>query len=156
MAGVVGLVASVLQLVDTVAQARGYIHDFHNAPKDQRRLLLEIHSLEPLVRELDKRIGSNQAAGWISGMQEFEKPLIQLKGTMERLTKKLNSDGLAKVSNRLTWPLWGKEDIKEGLDTIERFKSLLNAWLGMDIWSVISTRANSTQGKLTDYIKRPH
>jgi hypothetical protein len=51
----------------------------------------------------------------------------------------------------LTWPLWGKEDVKDGLDTIERFKSLLDVWLGMDIRSVISTsdlqsNAHSNQG----------
>ncbi|KAJ7453131.1 hypothetical protein FB451DRAFT_1565686 [Mycena latifolia] len=137
MAEIVGLVASVLQLVDALTQARGYIHDFHKAPKDQQRLLLEIRNLEPLFRELDKRIKNNQAAGIISGVQAFSEPLMQLKGIVERLTKKLNLDGLAKVSNRLTWPLWGKEDVEAGLSTIERFKSLLNAWLGMDIWSVV-------------------
>ncbi|KAJ7485603.1 ankyrin repeat-containing domain protein [Mycena latifolia] len=111
MAEVVGLVASVLQLVDTVASAHRYLKDFRDAPKDQRRLL-------------------GEAAGMISGLQEFEEPLLQLKATMERLTQKLNS----KASNRVTWPLWGKGDIEEGLSTIERFKSLLNAWLGMDLW----------------------
>ncbi|KAJ7453118.1 hypothetical protein FB451DRAFT_671878 [Mycena latifolia] len=133
MADIIGLVASVLQLVDTVAQIRGYIKDFRDAPKDQQRLLLEVQSLEPLVKELDNRMRSNQAAELTSGLLEFEKPLIQLKGTMERLTKELSSDGLAKVSNRVVWPLWGKEAVEEGLDAIERFKSLLNAWLGMDI-----------------------
>ncbi|KAJ7706789.1 hypothetical protein B0H17DRAFT_570141 [Mycena rosella] len=134
MADIVGLVASVLQLVDTMAKARGYIKDFRDAPKDQQRLLLEIQNLEPLVKELDTRIKEIHTAGQLIGMTEFEEPLVQLKGTMERLTKKLDSTGISKFSSRVTWPLWGKEDVEEGLDTIERFKSLLNAWLGMDIW----------------------
>ncbi|KAJ7453113.1 ankyrin repeat-containing domain protein [Mycena latifolia] len=133
--GLVGLVASVLQLVNIVAQIRGYIKNFHDAPEDQRQLLLEIESLEPFVKELEKRIKNTQAAGLTNGLQELETPLIQLKGTMEQLTKKLDSTGISKVSNRVVWPLWGKEDIEEGLNTIERFKSLLSAWLGMDIWS---------------------
>ncbi|KAJ7481685.1 ankyrin repeat-containing domain protein [Mycena latifolia] len=132
--GLVGLVASVLQLVDTMAGAHRYIMNFRDAPKDQQRLLLEIQSLEPLVKELENRIKSNQAAGLISGLQEFDTPLIQLKRVMERLAQKLDSSGISKVSNRVVWPLWGKEDIEEGLNTIERFKSLLNTWLGMDIW----------------------
>ncbi|KAJ7706762.1 ankyrin repeat-containing domain protein [Mycena rosella] len=41
---------------------------------------------------------------------------------------------MPKISSRVAWPLWGKEDVEEGLNTIERFKSLLNVWLGMDIW----------------------
>ncbi|KAJ7453162.1 hypothetical protein FB451DRAFT_1100503 [Mycena latifolia] len=138
MADIIGLVASVLQLVDTVAKARGYIRGFHNAPREQQRLLLEIQNLQPLVRELDRRILDNQAAGLTSGLQEFQQPLMQLKRTIERLTKKLNWDGFSSLSDRLTWPLWGKEDIEEGLTTLEQFKSLLNAWLGIDIWN--STR----------------
>ncbi|KAJ7453087.1 ankyrin repeat-containing domain protein [Mycena latifolia] len=132
--GLVGLVASVLQLVNTVAQIRGYIKDFRDAPKDQWQLLLEIESLEPLVEELEERIKRNQAAGMTSGLQQFEQPLFQLKGMMGRLMKRLNSTGISKVSNQVVWPLWGKEDVEEGLNTIERFKSLLTAWLGMDIW----------------------
>ncbi|KAJ7453169.1 ankyrin repeat-containing domain protein [Mycena latifolia] len=120
MAEIVGLIASVLQLVDTLAEARDYITGFRDAPKDKQRLFLEIQNLQSL---------------------QLEDPLMQLKGTMERLTKKLSPADVLKVSNRLTWPLWGKEDVQEGLDSIERFKSLLNAWLEMNIW-------NSTQGKL--------
>jgi hypothetical protein len=136
MAEVVGLIASVLQLVDTLAKARDYIHDFHNAPKDQQRILLEIQNLSPLIRELDRRI-QNTVTGITSGLQELTEPLTQLKGMLERLTKELKWEGSSKVSKRFIWPLWGKEDVEEKLRTIERFKSLLNNWLGMDIWSVI-------------------
>ncbi|KAJ7453109.1 hypothetical protein FB451DRAFT_1565664 [Mycena latifolia] len=139
MAEIVGLVASVLQLVNVVASARFYIKHFRDAPKDQQRLLGEIQNLEPLIRELDKRITRNQMYGWIHGLQEFQEPLLQLKATMERLNKKLDSAGFSNFSGRLTWPVWGKEDIEDGLNTIERSKSLLIAWLGMDIWSVSST-----------------
>jgi type II secretory pathway component PulF len=139
MADIVGLVASVLQLVDTVAKARGYIINFRDAPKDQKRLLLEIQNLAPLVKELDKRVKSNRYAGLTSGLQEFGVPLMQLKEVMEGLTKKLNpTNGVSKVIHRMAWSLWEKEDVQETLKTVERFKSLLMTQLGMDIWSVIS------------------
>jgi hypothetical protein len=137
MAEILGLAATVLQLIDTLAKARGYINDFHSAPKDQQRLLLEIQNLEPLIKELDRRI-QNTVEGMGSGLQEFIEPLTQLKGMLERLTKELKWEGSSKVYKRLTWPLWGKEDIEEKLRTIERFKSLLSNWLGIDIWSVIA------------------
>ncbi|KAF7328594.1 hypothetical protein MSAN_02480300 [Mycena sanguinolenta] len=35
---------------------------------------------------------------------------------------------------RLTWPLWGKEDVQEGFDIVERFKGLIVIWLELDIW----------------------
>ncbi|KAJ7453124.1 hypothetical protein FB451DRAFT_1185377 [Mycena latifolia] len=134
MADIVGLVASVLQLVDTIAKARGYLHDFHNAPRDQQRLLLEIENLQALIKRLHQRIERNvpgEAVG--KSMQQLKEPLIQLMETVERLARKLGSARSSKISGRLTWPLWGKEDIQEGLKTIERFKSLLSAFLGIDI-----------------------
>jgi hypothetical protein len=148
MADIVGLIASVLQLVSTVAQARSYIKDFRHAPQDQLSLLLEIESLETLVKKVAEQINRSGQGGLSTGLRQFEKPLIQLEGMMKRLTNNLTSKG---ISSRLTWPLWGKEDVKDGLDTIERFKSLLDVWLGMDIRSVISTsdlqsNAHSNQG----------
>jgi hypothetical protein len=139
MAELVGLVASVLQLVDVVSKTRSYIVDFHDAPQDQQRLLLETQSLEPLIRELNGRIQNNHTAGSTGGgLQELAEPLIRLKATLVSLTKTLNPDGLSKASSRLTWPLWGKEEVGEKLNAIERFKSLLNSWLGIGIWSVIT------------------
>jgi hypothetical protein len=41
MADIVGLVASILKLVDAVVKARDYIKDFRNAPRDQQQLLQE-------------------------------------------------------------------------------------------------------------------
>jgi hypothetical protein len=32
--------------------------------------------------------------------------------------------------------VWGKEDVLEGLNSIERFKSSAIAWVGLDIWFV--------------------
>ncbi|KAJ7844658.1 hypothetical protein B0H13DRAFT_126803 [Mycena leptocephala] len=125
MADIVGLVASILQLVDAVVKARDYIQNFRNAPKDQQQLLQEIKSLDPLIRQLDERIRSSHAAGLAS----FETPLNELKEMIERLTK----DIVQKSSSRLTWSMWGKEDVQKGLSTIERFKTLLSVWLGADI-----------------------
>ncbi|KAJ7319335.1 hypothetical protein DFH08DRAFT_390668 [Mycena albidolilacea] len=129
MADIVSLIASVLQLVDAVAKGRRYIQDFRDAPKDQQRLLLEVQNLDSLLKALDTRVKNNGAQ-----MQEIEGCLIDLKGMMERLTKKLDPKDIAHISSRLTWSLWRKEDVQEALDTIERFKSLVNAWLGVDVW----------------------
>ncbi|KAJ6531033.1 hypothetical protein B0H19DRAFT_1273269 [Mycena capillaripes] len=137
MADIVGLIASVLQLVEVVVKARSYIKDFRDAPNDQQRLFGEIQNLDRLLRELDKRVEKNKAVGLSSAVQEVERPLIELKMTMDRLTMKLDSGS---ISSRLTWPLWGKEDVQDGLNGIERFKSLINAWLALDIW-------DSAQGK---------
>ncbi|KAJ7926168.1 hypothetical protein B0H13DRAFT_1862435 [Mycena leptocephala] len=139
MADLVGLVASILQLVEIAVQARDYIKGFRNAPQEQQKLLSEIQRVEILVKQLHSRIENCQFAELLGGMQQFREPLVQMKETLERLTRKLSSTGaISKVSSRLSWPLWGKEEIYEGLGTIERFKSFLALWLGMDIWFVTS------------------
>ncbi|KAJ7922682.1 ankyrin repeat-containing domain protein [Mycena leptocephala] len=135
MANIVGLVATVLQLVDTVASARIFYNEFRDAPTDMLRLLLEIQSLESLIEKFRERIDKSEGSGVPGGtIQEIEEPLTQLTGTMERLTKKLDSH---KVTSRLAWPLWGKEDVQEGLNSIERFKSSISVWLGMNISAAV-------------------
>ncbi|KAJ7875837.1 hypothetical protein B0H13DRAFT_2279666, partial [Mycena leptocephala] len=130
MADIVGLVASVLQLVDTVAKARDYIHDFRNARKDQKKLLQEIQNLQPLITELNQRIKDLPAGGSTMALQKFKNPLSQLQGTMKQLAKKLEPTGTSrKVSNRLTWSLWGKDEVNEGLNTIERSKNFITPLL---------------------------
>ncbi|KAJ7124127.1 hypothetical protein C8R43DRAFT_958811 [Mycena crocata] len=52
--------------------------------------------------------------------------------------------GFAKACQRLTWPLWGKKEIQEGLNTIERFKTLLGTWLTIDIWDVSRSHTQET------------
>jgi UDP-glucose 6-dehydrogenase len=136
MAELVGLIASILQLFDTVAKARNYVQGFRDAPRDQQRLLKEIQNLAPLIRKLEERISSNGAAMITEMMPQYEQPLNELKVTMERLTKKLDLDGIREMSRRSTWYLWGKEDVQEGLNTIERCKTMVNAWLALDIWFV--------------------
>ncbi|KAJ7343960.1 hypothetical protein DFH08DRAFT_810493 [Mycena albidolilacea] len=102
---------------------------FRNAPKDQQQLLQEIQTLDPLIRKLKERIRSSNATGLAKNL---ETPLIHVKEMMEHLAKKLDLEGVQKFSSRLTWSMWGKDDVQDGLNTIERFKSLLNLWIGGD------------------------
>jgi hypothetical protein len=140
MAEIIGLVASILQLIDIASKARKCFNGFRDAPQEQQKLLSEIQSIENLVLHLGGRMEkSPQFVELLGGMQQFKTPLVEMKETLERLTTKLETTGVAsKVTGRLCWPLWGKKEIYEGLNTIERFKSFLALWLGMDIWFVTS------------------
>ncbi|KAJ7613770.1 ankyrin repeat-containing domain protein [Mycena polygramma] len=148
MADIVGLVASILQLVDTVAKTRDYIQDFRNAPHDQQKLLKEIQSLDPLLGVVDPLIRGGRAGL----LKNLETPLEQMEKVLSRLTKKLDQQGIQKFRSRLTWSLWGKKDVEDGLKTIERFKSSLNAWLGVDNSSsthdILSAISNVIQEQL--------
>ncbi|KAJ7652403.1 hypothetical protein DFH06DRAFT_1331042 [Mycena polygramma] len=135
MADIVGLVATILQLIDLVGRSRVYIKGFRDAPQEQQRLLSEIQDVEALVDQLNRRLETGHLSEWPGGMEQVREPLLQMKATMERLTSQLNvTRPISKVSSRLSWPLWGKEEVREGLETIERFKGLLAVWLGMSTW----------------------
>jgi hypothetical protein len=68
-------------------------------------------------------------------IQKLEKPLEQLNGTMEHIVRKLGSSN--KVgSTALMWTFWNKTEVDADLAKIERFKTVLNAWLLLDTWWV--------------------
>ncbi|KAJ6528220.1 hypothetical protein DFH09DRAFT_161107 [Mycena vulgaris] len=131
MAETLGLVASILQLVDAALKAREYIQDFRHAPQNQQKLLSEMDDLRPLLVELQRRIAANPISGML---QQMKTPLITFKSMIGDFTAKLApGDGLfSKLTNQLTWSLWNKKEA-EYLDRFEQFKSLLNSWLLLDI-----------------------
>ncbi|KAJ7831049.1 hypothetical protein B0H14DRAFT_2592953 [Mycena olivaceomarginata] len=135
MAELIGVLASILQLLEVITNTDTLIKELHNAPKEQQQLFSEIKSLRPLVAALGNRIQRNHL---ITGIQEIEKSLYEFEKTLKKCTKRLQAaNGLfSRVSRPLAWSLWNKKEVKQDLDKIERFKSLLNTWLTMDIWYI--------------------
>jgi hypothetical protein len=103
-----GTVSSILQLVDTAIKACDHLKDFVNAPQEQQKLLSE------------------------------KSPLADFKTMMEQLMQKLSpGDGpLSRFSKQLKWTLGNKKEANEYLGRFEQFKSLLNSWLLLDLWSL--------------------
>ncbi|KAJ7444312.1 ankyrin repeat-containing domain protein [Mycena latifolia] len=138
MAETLGIVACILQLVDTALKAREYTLDFFHAPLEQKTLVSEMRDLHALLDELHIRIAHNRISRSSSMLQQMERPLGEFKLTMQGCTKKLQpaAGSVSKVSKRLTWTLWEKKEAKEYLVKFEQFKSLLNLWLSMNIWDM--------------------
>ncbi|KAF7370630.1 Ankyrin repeat domain containing protein [Mycena sanguinolenta] len=132
MVDIVGLVGIILQLVDMVKKARDYVHTFRDAQNQRRLLLMEIETLEPLLRELDSRIQRGQGGSAASGVQNFEEPLTKFREMMERLAKELGQNN--GFIGRVTWSMWTKEDVEEELATVRRFQASLTLWLELNIW----------------------
>ncbi|KAJ7291476.1 hypothetical protein C8J57DRAFT_1491957 [Mycena rebaudengoi] len=146
----VGLVASILQLVAAAKSVIDPGRDVVNATKDQRDLLLEVQNLAPLLEDLKYRLQqpNNQL---VNGIQKLEKPLGQLKETMENITRKLGSAN--KVGSKpLIWTFWNKKEIDEDMGKIERFKAVLNAWLLLDTWDVGQQQEKNHSRLLTEVI----
>ncbi|KAJ7136752.1 ankyrin repeat-containing domain protein [Mycena epipterygia] len=135
MAEIVGIVASVLQLIDTALKVREYINDFHHAPAEQQKMFSEMECLKLLLGDLHTRIVTDPSS---YVLQQIIGPLSTLQTTMKQFTRKLRpEDGLSsRVATRLTWMLWTKKEAKEYLDEFERIKGLLNLSLTMDIWDI--------------------
>jgi hypothetical protein len=131
----VGLVGSILQLIDTIVKARDYVEGLRDAPKDQKTYFAEMASLPPLLLELEMRIRADKSIGIVNGVQQFEKPLVRLEEIMSEMRKKLGpKDGLAKFLDRVKWPLWGEKEVQKGLNAVERFKTSLSMWLVIGLW----------------------
>jgi hypothetical protein len=130
-----GIVANILQLVDYALKASNHFQDFVKAPQEQEKLLSELKDLRPLLQELHNRITTNPSN---SMLQQMKSLLANFKMMMEQLTQKLSAgDGpLSKFSKQLKWTLWNKKEASEYLGKFEQFKSLLNSWLLLDLWSL--------------------
>jgi hypothetical protein len=133
----IGLVASVLQLVDTATTVYDYASDVKNAPREQRELSSEYASLKPLLEEFQKRERqvdqSNPNDPRVTGMRCLEESLADCEKKMKKLAVTLESSGLKKILKRLTWT-HHKAEIKDTILTIGRFKAILNDWLQIDLW----------------------
>ncbi|KAJ7889168.1 hypothetical protein B0H14DRAFT_2562009 [Mycena olivaceomarginata] len=131
MAELVGLVASILQLVATAKLTIGVGIDAVNSPEQQRNLLAEIEGLEPLLKDLQARL---QGSPSVNGMQQMGKPIAHFEKMMKDITDRLPSSNKSNWRNALPWALWKKKEAEEDLKKLEWFRDLLNSWLLMDIW----------------------
>jgi hypothetical protein len=80
MAETLGIVVSIIQLVDTALETRDYVEGFRNAPQEQKKLLAEMDDLRPLLGELLERITATPSS---DKLQQMTSPLSTLKLTME-------------------------------------------------------------------------
>ncbi|KAJ6514081.1 ankyrin repeat domain-containing protein [Mycena vulgaris] len=150
MAEALGIVASIIQLVDTALKARESLKDFRDAPKEQEKLFLEMEGLRPLLAVLLKRVVDNPSS---NGFQQVAGPLTVFKTTMEEFTRKLGPrDSMSKFTRKITWTLWSKKEAVNYLEELERIKVLINVWLTMDIWD-LSQKQVSNQDDMIVAIK---
>lgn len=129
---VLGLVASLVQLVDATSKVIGYLNDLKDAPKERARLAREATSLLTLLTDLRFRI---EEAGptdpWCASLRSLgvdQGPLDQLRRAMEELASKLVP---TKQLRRVLWTL-DKKTVENLLSQIERIKSLISLALQKD------------------------
>jgi hypothetical protein len=133
----VGLVASVVQLIDSTTTALRCLNDIKNAPKERARLAMEITSLLSLLTSLRYRIeeckpnGSWFAAVCFLGVKNG--PLDQLASTINDLQIKFGAGGgLLKIKHALLWP-FTKKDVEYLFSRVDRIKLLISLAFQQDL-----------------------
>jgi DNA repair ATPase RecN len=134
----VGLVASVVQLIDATAKVISYANDVRDAPRERAEFARHASSLLSLLIDLRYRVEESKSSSdsWfvsLRGLGADAGPLAQLKSQMERLAAKLERPNgrLEALRKALTWNL-DKKEIEEVLEQIERVKTLVMLALQTD------------------------
>jgi hypothetical protein len=127
---VVGLAASIVQLIDATTTTLICLNEIKNAPRERAKLAMEITSLLSLLTNLRYRVEDCKPNGsWFAAVRFLgvkNRALDQLASTIKGLQIKLDDgDGLQKIKNALLWPLTQK-DVQDLFARIERLMSLIN------------------------------
>ena len=122
---VLGLVASIVQLIDATSKVIKYINEVKDTPKERETLAQEAANLMPLLMTLKQRASSSDES-WFSAVRLLgvpEGPVPQLQTAMEQMGTTLKKRRKRRGGD-LLWPSDEKECIVI-LSKIERMKSLI-------------------------------
>ena len=118
----VGFAASIYSLLELSEKVITYIKDARGANEERKTLINELASTKVVLSELESKADEDEWRATMESLMTNNGPRDQFKSVLERLEKKLGTDG-RRVVKSLTWP-FAKEEIKEILSQIERVKSL--------------------------------
>ena len=136
MAEVLGLVSSIIAILELSGVVIDYVHKTKNASDDSERLLLEISSINGFLaslKELIRRAESQDLwLGTVKSLGTPQGPIAQYDLALKRLEAKLKPVvGWKKAGKALRWP-FEKTEVMEILESIERQKALFALALGND------------------------
>lgn len=136
MADPLSITASIVAVVQLTSTVVKYISGVRNAPKELKKLLVELSALRGLLSSLEDLTDSEDLLPTFKMLSEPGGSLCQLKLAMEQLMPKLKLEvGKTKVTQILRWPL-RKEEVENLLLTIERQKTVLALALQNDLIGV--------------------
>ena len=134
---VIGLIASLAQLIDATSKTLGYLNNVKNAPKARGQVAQEASLLLVLLTSLRYRLeDTDPHDGWVKGVLMLgmaNGPLEQFKEALESLATRLRSSGTSKsVGKALGWH-FEKKEVDDLIGKMERLKSFVNLALQGDI-----------------------
>jgi hypothetical protein len=136
MAEVLGVVSSIIAILELTSEAVVYINGVKDATKETIKIRDEISSTGFVLAMLKDHAKRNDAdSSWLPTLASLaveDGPLSHFKSCLQKLTSRLKlADGVKGTVRRLTWP-FRKDEVLEILGTIERQKALFNLALQND------------------------
>ncbi|KAJ5272795.1 hypothetical protein N7478_007920 [Penicillium angulare] len=142
----VGLAASVGQLIQLSMSIVNYVNKVATAPKERKALTLEIVSLVGVLLSLKQRADAAKTDQdpWLAAFSTIggeEGSLQQLKSTLEFLNRKLEP----RLGRNLIWA-FSESEIRDALARIERVKSLITLVLQENHMAISQATKDSVGG----------
>ncbi|KAK6971547.1 ankyrin [Favolaschia claudopus] len=132
MAEVLGIVSSVLQLLNTALKATDLVKDVYRATQEKQQIHDELEGLKPLLAELRLRVLANPSQGV---RRNIAAPLTKFQRTLEELLRRLQP--AKDTVERVKWGLFEKKKMKEDLLVLRQFHDVVNSWMILDFWDQI-------------------
>ena len=134
---VLGLTASIAQLIDQTVSLLRCLNDVKNAPQERASLALELTSLLNLFTSLKYRVEAcTPGSQWFTAVRvlgEENGALDQFKNVVDDLARILEPTSRTDaVKKALIWP-FKKRDVHGILSRIERIKSHINLAFSDDL-----------------------
>ena len=136
MAEVLGLISSIIAILELSSVVIDYVHKTKSASDDSERLLLEISSINGFLASLKELISRAESQdSWLDTVKSLgtpQGPIAQYDSALKRLEAKLKPvAGWKKAGKVLRWP-FEKTEVAEILGSIERQKALFALALAND------------------------
>jgi hypothetical protein len=135
---VIGLAASIVQILELTAKLVSYLNSIKNASKEQRALEAEAASVYGVLVQLKRRVeDADEDKDWFKTVRILGEPngaLDQYDKALQKLRSKVKDTSTigGKIVHSVTWK-FRKDDVEAVLQSIERVKLTANLALTNDL-----------------------
>ncbi|KAF3032456.1 hypothetical protein E8E12_001800 [Didymella heteroderae] len=148
MAEAVGLVASIIAILELSAKVLGYLNDVKDASTDRARCALEVANVHGLLEKLRRRIEErNDPDSWFQSARDVIKGglLIQFEAALTKLRVGLTAGGRPRrAAEALRWK-FKKEEVRDILDRVARLNVAMITALQMDQFEILKAVHTDTR-----------
>ncbi|KAF8250889.1 ankyrin [Wilcoxina mikolae CBS 423.85] len=132
---IIGLTKGICQLISVTTKVYGYLNTVKNASSERTDLFQEVSHLMPIISDLRTLVETSDAndpciTGILQLAGHMEKVTIAMEGLKEKLKPGKNRRNT--IGKSIVWGLT-KEDVKEIVGMLERFKTLTGLALQKDL-----------------------